>query len=117
MGVRTSDTFGSAPDLEPATPGSYGEAPGGFRLPAATSVGAVTLQVADLERSLEYYRTILGLAQLGRDAGGAVLGARVRSSICASGAAPSPPVAAGTGSSTSRSCCPTDRRWAASSSI
>ena len=78
MSVTTRDILGAAPVIEPATPGSYGEAPGGFRLPAATSVGAVTLQVADLERSLEYYRTTLGLAELGRDAGGAVLGAGAR---------------------------------------
>ena len=78
MSVTPQDNFGEAPAIEPATPGSYGEAPSGFRLPAATSVGAVTLQVADLERSLDYYRTTLGLAELGRDAGGAVLGAGTR---------------------------------------
>jgi len=52
MGVTTRDIFGTAPVLEPATPGSYGEPPSGFRLPAATAVGAVTLQVADLELDL-----------------------------------------------------------------
>ena len=54
MSVTTRDIFGSTPASEPATPVSYGEAPSGFRLPAETSVGAVTLQVADIERSLEY---------------------------------------------------------------
>ncbi len=78
MSIGTRDIFGAAPAIEPATPGSYGEAPGGFRLPAATSVGAVTLQVADLERSLEFYCTALGLAELGRDGGVAVLGAGTR---------------------------------------
>ncbi len=78
MGVTTRDIFDAAPSVEPATPGSYGEAPDGFRLPAETSVGAVTLQVADLERSLEFYRTTLGLVELGRDEMGAVLGAGAR---------------------------------------
>ena len=78
MSIGTRDIFGAAPAIEPATPGSYGEAPGGFRLPAATSVGAVTLQVADLERSLEFYCTALGLAELGRDGGVAVLGTGAR---------------------------------------
>jgi catechol 2,3-dioxygenase len=76
--VTTREIAGAAPVAEPATPGSYGEAPSGFRLPAATSVGAVTLQVADLERSLQFYRTTLGLAELGRDVGLAVVGAGAR---------------------------------------
>jgi catechol 2,3-dioxygenase len=75
MSSTTLDSFGGAAAPEPATPGSYGEAPSGFRLPAATSVGTVTLQVADLERALEFYRTVLGLAELGRDGGAAALGA------------------------------------------
>ena len=78
MSVTTRDIFGGAPAGEPATPGSYGEAPGGFRLPAQTSVGAVTLQVADLERSLEFYRETLGLALLEQGGGGARLGAGAR---------------------------------------
>ncbi|KAB2969823.1 MAG: VOC family protein [Thermoanaerobaculia bacterium] len=74
MSVTTHDIFGEAPAVEPATPGSYGEAPNGFRLPAETSVGPVTLQVADLERSLEFYRETLGLTLLGQDGGMASLG-------------------------------------------
>lgn len=76
--MTTRDIFEEVPAIEPATPGSYGEAPSGFRLPAATSVGSVTLQVADLERSVEFYRTTLGLAELGRDGGVALLGAGAR---------------------------------------
>jgi Predicted ring-cleavage extradiol dioxygenase len=34
----------------------------GFRLPAATRLGAVRLQVADLGRSIEYYHEVLGCA-------------------------------------------------------
>ena len=99
MSVTTRDIFGALPAIEPATPGSYGEAPSGFRLPAATSVGAVTLQVADLERSLDYYRDDPRprRARAGRRRRRARSGRPVRSSSCASGAARGPPVAAGYG--------------------
>jgi catechol 2,3-dioxygenase len=52
----------------------YGIAPRGYRLPAGLRLGRVRLQVADLERSLAYYRDVLGLRELGRTAGGAILG-------------------------------------------
>lgn len=78
MSVTTRGIFGTEPASEPATPGSYGEAPSGFRLPEETSVGPVTLQVADLGRSLDFYRSMLGLAELGRDRGVAQLGAGAR---------------------------------------
>lgn len=54
---------------------SYGVDPPGFRLPEATRVGAVHLLVSDLDRSLDYYQQVLGLAQLERVADGAELGA------------------------------------------
>jgi catechol 2,3-dioxygenase len=41
---------------------SSGIAPPAFRLPDATHVGAVRLQVADLQRSVEYYERVLGLS-------------------------------------------------------
>ena len=44
-------------------------------IPAATSVGAVNLTVADLERSLAYYTRAIGLELLVRDDGRASLGA------------------------------------------
>lgn len=44
------------------------------RLPDETRVGAVRLEIADLARSLAYYREILGLRVLSRDAGHALLG-------------------------------------------
>ena len=47
----------------------YGVAPPGYRLPAATRLGAVRLQVADLDRSLEWYRRVLGLELLDRTEG------------------------------------------------
>lgn len=56
----------------------YGIAPDGHRLPAATHLGPVRLQVAELERSIAYYESVLGLhlldcgearAALGTEAG------------------------------------------------
>ena len=53
---------------------SYGIAPSGYRLPAATSVGSVTLQVADLARSIDYYERVLGLRVLRGSPRSATLG-------------------------------------------
>ncbi|HMC57325.1 MAG TPA: VOC family protein [Gemmatimonadaceae bacterium] len=39
----------------------YGVAPPGYRLPAATHVGRVRLQISDLDRSIGYYERVLGL--------------------------------------------------------
>src|SRR5258708_4834472 len=39
----------------------YGIAPPDYRLPAATTLGRVRLQVADLDRSIAYYETVIGL--------------------------------------------------------
>jgi len=44
------------------------------RLPASTHIGTVRLQVADLERSIAYYTTLIGLRVLSSDDGTAVLG-------------------------------------------
>ena len=44
-------------------------------LPAATAMGPVHLTVADLDRSLDYYRTTIGLAVLERENGRVALGA------------------------------------------
>ena len=38
----------------------YGVAPSGYRLPAETRLGPVRLQIADLNRSLEYYDKVMG---------------------------------------------------------
>ena len=59
----------------PAQNGEYGIAPEGFRLPAATRIGRVVLQVADLERSLRYYGEVIGFRVLRREGARAVLGA------------------------------------------
>jgi catechol 2,3-dioxygenase len=53
----------------------YGIAPAGYRLPADVWIGRVVLQVADLERSLTFYRSVLGMIVLERHPGGVVLGA------------------------------------------
>ena len=52
----------------------YGIAPRGYRLPEATSLGPVRLQVGDLERSLDYYQHLLGLRVQSRDGSVASLG-------------------------------------------
>jgi catechol 2,3-dioxygenase len=52
----------------------YGIAPSGFRLPDATHLGRVRLQVADLDRSIAYYETVIGLRVLDRSANVATLG-------------------------------------------
>jgi catechol 2,3-dioxygenase len=74
MGSSTRDIFGAGRSGENASPGSYGEAPAGYRLPAATRLGPVRLQVADLERSLQFYETVLGLRVLGQGGADATLG-------------------------------------------
>lgn len=54
----------------------YGVAPTKYRLPQSTRIGRVTLQVADLARSLAYYERVLGFRVLDRSAGRATLGAQ-----------------------------------------
>jgi catechol 2,3-dioxygenase len=53
---------------------TYGIAPPGFRLPAETHLGGVTLQVADLSRSMSYYEELLGFIVLDRSRSEAALG-------------------------------------------
>lgn len=52
---------------------SYGIRPGGYRLPDATHLGVVRLQVSDLDRSIGYYEQVLGLRTAERTAERAVL--------------------------------------------
>lgn len=73
MGATTQDIFGDAPGAQPATPGSYGAPPSGYRLPDATRLGAAKLQVSDLIRSVDYYEEVIGLRTLDRNASRAVL--------------------------------------------
>jgi len=76
MGATTRDIFGTTTSAEPATPGSYGQAPSGYRLPEATHLGPVRLQVAELARSVAYYEQVLGFRTVRRDAGHATLAAQ-----------------------------------------
>jgi catechol 2,3-dioxygenase len=62
----------TATDARPDTP--YGIAPPGYRLPSATHVGRVRLQVSDLTRSLRFYEETLGLRVLHRTIDRATLG-------------------------------------------
>jgi catechol 2,3-dioxygenase len=55
-------------------PRDYGIAPPKFRLPEATHVGSVTLEISNLDRSLAYYRDVLGLHVIDADVETAVLG-------------------------------------------
>jgi len=56
-----------------------GVAPPAYRLPAATQLGRVSLRVADLERSIAYYRDVLGLQLLASSDGVASMGVAARS--------------------------------------
>jgi len=95
MGATTNDIFGSSGGDEPATPGSFGQAPPGFRLSADTRVGPVRLEIADLGRSVDFYTGVLGLRVLDREGRRAVLApqASVRPLVVLderAGAAPAP---------------------------
>jgi len=76
VSVTTHDIFGSATEAQPATPGSYGQPPRDYRLPETTRLGAVRLQVADLERSLRFYEGTLGMRIVDRTEGRAALAAQ-----------------------------------------
>ncbi|HEX2781642.1 MAG TPA: VOC family protein [Gemmatimonadaceae bacterium] len=76
MGVTRQDIFGDAAGAEPAAPGTYGEQPRGHRLPDATRLGGVSLQVSDLARSLRFYEDVLGFRVVSRDATSAALAAQ-----------------------------------------
>ena len=52
----------------------HGIRPPGYRLPESTRIGVVRLQVSDLARSLAYYERVIGLRELRRKDGAAILG-------------------------------------------
>ncbi|HSQ29907.1 MAG TPA: VOC family protein [Gemmatimonadaceae bacterium] len=54
---------------------AYGIAPPGFRIPDDTHVGRVRLQIADLDRSIAYYESVIGFRVLERSGRVARLGA------------------------------------------
>lgn len=55
---------------------AYGIAPSGHRLPDSTHVGRVRLQIADLDRSVSFYETVIGFRVLSRSDAVAQLGAQ-----------------------------------------
>lgn len=67
----------TGPSMEepPGATGEVGVPPPGYRLPGATHPGPIRLQVADLERSRQYYSTVLGLVEIGSSPGMAQMGA------------------------------------------
>ena len=76
MSATSRNMYGDQGAAAPATPGSYGEAPRGYRLPATTRLGRVSLQVADLARSQAYYEGVLGLRTLSREGARAAFAAQ-----------------------------------------
>ena len=54
-----------------------GIAPPGFRLPDETHIGRIRIQVADVERSLAYYGSVLGMRVISRAGNAVQLGAHV----------------------------------------
>lgn len=64
----------STPDAQPPKTIPYGRPAPGFRLPAELTLGMVTLQVGDLERSMAWYTEVLGLTCLQASAGAQVMG-------------------------------------------
>ncbi len=55
-----------ANSASPVAESEHGIRPSGYRLPEATHLGRVRLQVADLERSTAFYEKVLGLRPLSR---------------------------------------------------
>ena len=74
MTVTTRDIFGAS-GADPAPAGSYGEPARNGRLPDATQLGQVRLQIADMTRSLEFYQQVLGLRVVAQTDGRAALAA------------------------------------------
>jgi catechol 2,3-dioxygenase len=75
MGATTQDIFGAGTEGEPASAGSYGDAPSSYRLPADIAIGPVRLQVSDLGRSVDFYERLLGLEPVRTGPGAATLAA------------------------------------------
>lgn len=66
---------------DPTASLEYGLAPKNFRLPAATRIGRVRLQVADLNRSLAYYQDVIGFRVIDRQGSVARLGPQQRDAV------------------------------------
>src|SRR6476620_2725637 len=53
---------------------NYGVRPAGYRLPEETHIGKVRLQVASLDRSIDYYEKVIGMRVINRATATAQLG-------------------------------------------
>lgn len=80
MKDSTMEIFGASSGAL-ATDGSYGVAPSGYRIPATIRLGEVRLRVANLDTSLAFYTTVLGMRVLRREATHAWLGAHDRDRV------------------------------------
>ncbi len=60
MDTGLNDIFGDTATAQPATADSYGIRPSAYRLPDATRIRSVTLQVSELARSRDFYENTLG---------------------------------------------------------
>src|SRR3954463_612726 len=60
--------------MNPSTSPQYGIAPPDYRLPSESHLGRVRLQVADLDRSIAYYETVIGFRVIERAGDTALLG-------------------------------------------
>ncbi len=75
MGASLNELFGDETTVRSASDNQYGLRPSGYRLPDATTIRAVTLQVSDLTRSRHFYEQTLGLRPITVHANSVTLGA------------------------------------------
>ncbi|MDP9122158.1 MAG: VOC family protein [Acidobacteriota bacterium] len=69
----TTNGRGASEGVTIPGPALYGKLPSGYRLPDATRLGSIVLQVADLTRSVSYYEQVIGLRVLDRSGGSTAL--------------------------------------------
>ncbi len=75
MRSSLNELFADSSAIQPVTDDAYGLRPAGYRLPDATNIRAVTLQVSDLKRSRDFYEHTLGFRPITVESGTVRLGA------------------------------------------